>query len=166
MKLNITKRAIVPVFFLLVVTGLGIKAMMPISAPDFTATTLDNRRITFGQLLGKPWYLAFWSVSCSTCLADFDQLINLHRQLSKQGGQVIAIAVAQDKDNTITSVAQPLMDAGITVIHDKDGSLADAFSHNGITPYGFLINPQGHITHIHAGKLQINIILDALQQGF
>ena len=163
MKNRIVKRAIVPIFCLIVLVLFGLKTFTPAQAPKIQTTTLTGETFSSASLQQKPWYVEFWSVNCSTCLADFDKLIELQRKLSALGGQVVAVAIAQDNEKMVKQYAEPLQSAGIIVIHDKNSAIATAFSHDGITPYGFLIRPDGHIGRIHAGKLNVEATLQALE---
>ena len=162
MKKIITKRTIVPLLCLVVFAIIGIKAILPTPAPQIDTATTEGQKITSAQLAQKPWYVEFWSVNCSTCIADFDQLIELQNRLHASGGQVIAVASNQDDVQQVIHISKPLRAAGIWVVHDKNSAIAQAFSHNGITPYGFLIDPQGYIAAIHVGKLDIHTLLNRL----
>ena len=156
------KRIIVPIFAIVVVAIIGIKALTPIKAPDFEATTIDQKQIRLSQWTNKPLYIEFWSTSCSTCIDDFAQLITLQHKLSAQGGQVIAVASKTDPIEDIRALSTSLLANNILIVHDHNGSIAKAFGHSGITPFGFLINQKGNLAKIHAGRLNIANIMSSL----
>jgi peroxiredoxin len=65
-------------------------------APDFTATTLDGRRVQLSDYRGKRVLLHFWATWCGVCRQEFGMLNRLHHSLAEDS---VLLTVVADGDN-------------------------------------------------------------------
>jgi thiol-disulfide isomerase/thioredoxin len=58
--------------------------------PSQKLQTLDSRKISFSQLVGKPTFVTFWFTSCAPCIKELPALLDLK---NKYKGKVNFIAI-------------------------------------------------------------------------
>lgn len=62
-------------------------------APDFTATTIGNEKISLSQFKGKVVIVNMWATWCGPCIEEVPSLISL---VEASGGNVQLLAVSED----------------------------------------------------------------------
>lgn len=81
-------------------------AMLPVSAkavkgetaPDFTGTALDGRKVTLSQFRGKnPVLLSFYADFCPPCRKDFEHLKGLDEKLGAKGLKIVSVSMDDDR---------------------------------------------------------------------
>lgn len=155
MKININGilllAAIAGVFtFFWLVPGDGLQA-----APKVEMTTIDGRKIDLKELYGKPYMVVFWATDCPGCVKEIPHLNTLYDDFSKQGFQVIAIAMPHDELPLIRTMREQKA-MSYEIVFDEDGTLAKAFGGVSLTPTNFLISPKSKIALQKIGEFDVD----------
>lgn len=64
---------------------------MPLPAPDFTLTDLEEKPVSLHGFRGKVIFLNFWATWCPPCRLEMPTMEKLHRQLGPQGLVILAV---------------------------------------------------------------------------
>lgn len=127
-------------------TPSGIK-----QAPPLNITTLQGESLSLASLQGRPVLVTFWATTCPGCIKEIPHLIELYKDLSPRGLEIIAIAMEYDPEDQVrTMAAQKQFPYPVAI--DKDGGAARAFDGVSLTPSTFLIDPQGRIVQYKLGE--------------
>ena len=124
----------------------------PDTVPDIAVFTVDGEQLDLTSLQGKPVLVTFWATSCRTCVSEMSHLVDLYRELSPQGLEIIAIAMYYDPPNRVLAMREA-RDIPYTVALDIHADAARAFGNVRLTPTAFLIAPDGRIVYHKTGKL-------------
>jgi peroxiredoxin len=116
-----------------------------LSAPDFTATTIDGEKITLSDFKGKKAVvLDIWATWCGPCRMEMPDLQKIYEKYSDQ---VEIIAVSQDQQlSDLSKIKSFVEEFKITfkVIHDNDFSISKRYPTRSI-PFVVLIDKDGKI---------------------
>ena len=136
-------------------------------SPDITLLTIDGAELPLASLRGKPLLLTFWATSCPGCIKEMPHLIELYKELSPQGLEIIGIAMRYDKPSHVLSMRKARK-IPYPVALDIDGAAAQAFGNVRLTPTSFLIAPDGRIVSQKIGEMDMpklrNTILGMLKR--
>ena len=122
--------------------------LLGVSAPNFQATTLDNKKIESASLKGQVIVLNFWFTACPSCLTEmpgFNKLVDYYA-----GKKVTCISVTYDSAAEVKKFLRQHPLKFITVA-DDDKIRMDDFKLNGIWPYTVIINKEGKIVFMQFG---------------
>ena len=168
----IKKEILVGIFTLLLISVAGWLWFSPQGltvAPAVTFKTIDGRQIKLQDLRGQPVLVTFWATTCPGCIKEMPHLISLYNELSKDGLEIIGVAMSYDLPNQVIELTQQRQ-IPYPVSLDVDGSIAKAFDHVMLTPTSFLIGPDGTILRRKIGEMDIKKleqqIKDLLSQSF
>jgi peroxiredoxin len=125
------------------------------SAPDITLATVDGGRLALTSLQGRPLLVTFWATTCRSCIKEIPQLIDLYRELSPRGLEVVAIAMPYDPPSRVLAMRQARAIPYIVAL-DIDAAAARAFGDVRLTPTSFLIAPDGRVVYRQIGPLDMN----------
>jgi peroxiredoxin len=108
--------------------------------PDFGGETLDARKISAADLLGKVVLVNFWASWCLECRPEMQTLERLHRDLGREGLAVVGVN-AREKAATIRRYARK---SGLTfpLVLDPNGTVNARFGVLGL-PATFLVGRDG-----------------------
>lgn len=126
-------------------------------APELAVTTLEGKQLSLGQLRGKPVLVTFWATTCPGCVKEMPHLVELYNELSPQGLEIIALAMAYDPEEQVREMVK-LKQLPYTVALDSDGAAARAFGDVKLTPTSFLISPEGRIVQQKLGEMDMNLL--------
>lgn len=133
---------------------LGIeKPGKAIPAPDFTLEDLSGKRVSLRDLRDKVVFLNFWATWCIPCRQEMPTMEKLHRELKKDGLEVVAINIREGKKD----VRKFLDELGLTftVLLDKDGKVSEKYGAWAI-PLSYFISRNGEFVGKVAGSREWN----------
>ncbi|MDQ2695436.1 MAG: TlpA family protein disulfide reductase [Pseudomonadota bacterium] len=132
-------------------------------APAVTFKIIDGRALSVAQLRGRPLLVVFWATTCSTCLKEMPQLIELYRELHPRGLEIIGVAMPFDPPNRVLEVARQRQ-VPYPVALDIQAEAAAAFGNVWATPTSFLIAPDGRIVQRKLGPWNMQSLRDRIQE--
>lgn len=119
----------------------------PAVALDGPLLTVDGRQTGLKDFEERVLILNFWATWCGPCLAEMPSLERLQSRFAGQGLRIIAVT---DEDSGM--VQSFLQDApyGLTVLIDRDGSLARRLRIWSI-PWTLVLDSRRRLVHFHQG---------------
>ena len=78
---------------------------LPQPAPDFTATTIDNKQVRLSDFRGKVVLLNFWASWCSTCKAEKQGMAAMANDLRSSDFEIITLASDVEWAKVLLSIA-------------------------------------------------------------
>lgn len=136
------------------VFGLFISSQGLDKAPDISLNIIDGRKIEFSSLRGKPLLVTFWSTTCATCIKEMPHLVELYKQLNKDGLEIIGIAMPYDPPNRVLELTEKKA-IPYPIALDIEGVASKAFGNINATPTSFLIDSLGNIIQQKTGEMDI-----------
>jgi peroxiredoxin len=123
--------------------------LIGVPAPNFQATTLDNKTIELSKLKGQVVVLNFWFTHCQPCIEeipDFNKLVKFYA--SKK---VVFISLTYDSSATVIKFLKqhPFKFENIV---NNDIVRRDIFKLFSAWPYTIIINKEGKIMVIQLGS--------------
>lgn len=122
------------------------------SAPTFTLSQLDGKRVSLASLKGRVVLLNFWDFGCPSCNLEVKHLQRLHRQYSGQGLRVVGIAELAEEPRQVKQFLREY-EATYPVLLDPEQRVARKF---GISahPVTLLVDREGVVRFVHTGFLK------------
>ncbi|RLB65370.1 MAG: TlpA family protein disulfide reductase [Deltaproteobacteria bacterium] len=84
----------------------GPKGKKGKTAPDFSLTSLDGKKITRDSLKGKVVILDFWATWCPPCRAAIPHLVELHKKYHDQGLVIVGISLDRGGKDEVSDFAE------------------------------------------------------------
>ena len=122
--------------------------LLGISAPDFEATTLDNKKIDFRSLKGEVILLNFWFIGCQPCreeIPGFNKLVSHYT-----GKNVTFISITYNSAAIVKKFLKQHPFKFATVA-DNDEIRRNDFKLSSIWPYTIILNKDGKIVFMQFG---------------
>ena len=155
-------------FATLLVSGYLLAALAPWNhdgpraLPAVSISTIDGRSFDPATLAGRPLLVTFWSTTCVVCLHEIPELEALYRRFSRQGFEVIAVAMPWDSPGAVVQLARA-RGTPYPVALDTDGAIARAFGDVSVTPTHFLFDPDGGVAFRRTGALDFPALTGRLR---
>jgi len=120
-----------------------------VAAPDFTATTLHNKKIELSKLQGQVVVLNFWFTRCQPCInemPDLNKLVGLYA-----GKKVTFISITYDSTKTVMKFLNqhPFK---FKIVAGNDTVRSSIFKLFSAWPYNIIINKEGKIMDMQLGS--------------
>jgi len=137
-------------------TGRGQYQMVGpgVSAPSFTATTLEGDTVTLGDYADRVILLNIWATWCQPCREEMPSMERLYRRFQEQGTpfEILAVSIdasSGDKDdggNVGGDLGAFAEEFGLTftILHDPTGRIQRIYQTTGV-PESFVIAKDGLI---------------------
>jgi cytochrome c biogenesis protein CcmG/thiol:disulfide interchange protein DsbE len=110
-------------------------------APDFTATTLDGKKVSLSDYAGKPVILNFWASWCNPCREEFPLF---REELARHEGDFVMLGVDnRDIESDARKFAREQR-ADWPIASDSSNAVYKAYGAVGL-PQTFFIKPDGTI---------------------
>ena len=136
---------------ILIATGLvamGVAAYYAVfrvqPAPVVTFTSLKGDKVSTADLRGRVVLVHFWATDCPTCIKEMPSLAQTYGKYSKQGFELIAVAMSYDPPNYVIHYSEKNA-LPFKVALDPLGELGKAFGDVALTPTTILIDKRGNI---------------------
>jgi len=147
------------------------------TAPGFTLTDLKGKKVSLANYKGKAVQLNFWATWCAPCKIETPWLVELEKQYSPQGFEILGISFddldKDDKAKLATETAEIAKSAeqlkiSYPVLIDGD-AISKPYGDVDVFPTSFFIDKNGKIVAASMGltskdELEGNI-LKALGKG-
>ena len=133
-------------------------------APKVNFSTITGEKIDSHSLLGKVVVVNFWATTCSVCVAEMPQMVDLYNKFHGQGLEFIAVAVRNDRPDYVLHFART-QQLPFHVALDLQGEAAKAFGDITLTPTTFIIGRDGKIVRRYVGKPNFKDMQSLLAQA-
>ena len=119
-------------------------------AQDFSAATVDGKKVSLSGFKGHPVWLTFGATWCAACVAEAPDVQAAYEKFKPKGAVVLAIFIREDSA-TVKDYADRV---GLTYpkVADPDTRIASAYRVYGI-PAHFFIDKSGILRSIKTGGL-------------
>src|SRR5665811_266331 len=130
-------------------------------AQDFTATTVDGKKVSLNSYKGHPVWLTFGATWCAACKAEAPDIQAAYVKFQPKGVVVLSIFIREDA----TTVKDYADRVGLTFpkVADPDTRIASAYRVYGI-PAHFFIDKSGILRSIKTGGLSPEQMAGALTE--
>ncbi len=120
------------------------------SAPGFTLTTLDGKKVSLSDYKGKPVLVNFWATWCGPCKVEMPWFEEFRKQYASQGFEILGLA--DDVDAGKEAIAKVATKTGVTYpILLTDGKVQTAYGGLDVLPMSFYVDKTGTIVVQTAG---------------
>ena len=142
-------------------TGGGVPPKIGSPAQDFTATTVDGKKVSLRSFRGQPVWLTFGASWCAACVAESPDIQAAYKKFAPKGAVVLAVFISEDS----TTVKDYADRVGLTfpMIADPNTDIASAYRVNGI-PAHFFIDKSGTLRSVATGGLSPEKMDSALKE--
>jgi cytochrome c biogenesis protein CcmG/thiol:disulfide interchange protein DsbE len=147
-------------------TGAGDGAPPKVGTPaqDFTATTVDGKKVSLSSFKGQAVWLTFGASWCAACKAEAPDIEAAYQKFKSKGVAVLSVSISEDSA-TVKDYGDRI---GLTYpkIADPDTRIASAYRVNGI-PAHFFIDASGVLQSVKTGGMspdQMNAALTAVSR--
>ncbi len=121
----------------------AVELTEPVTAPDFTLPTPTGGSLDLRTLRGTLVLLTFWATWCLPCVEEMPALERLHRELSRHGFTVLAVALDIQGAKVVIPFWEKSGNTFPTLL-DPRQQVATRYAAWAL-PTAFLINPAGQV---------------------
>lgn len=120
------------------------------TAPAFSLTSLDGKKISLADYKGRPVLVNFWATWCGPCKVEMPWFEEFRKQYASQGFEILGLA--DDVDAGKDVIAKTAGKTGVTYpILLTDGKVQTAYGGLDVLPMSFYIDRNGVIVEQTAG---------------
>ncbi|GAA1398943.1 TlpA disulfide reductase family protein [Luteococcus peritonei] len=119
-------------------------------APDFTAMTMDGKKVRLSELKGHPVWITFGATWCTACRAEAPDIEQAWKGAQPKGTQILAVFIKEDAA-TVRTYANRL-GLSFPMISDPETTIASRYRSIGI-PSHFFIDSDGILRASYVGGL-------------
>lgn len=131
------------------------------TAPDFTLTTLDGKKVKLSDYRGKAVLLNFWATWCGPCKVEIPWFMDLEKEYGPQGLVVLGVSMDDDGPTKVAQFAKE-MKIDYTVVMGND-DVADEYGGVAGLPTTFYVDRSGKIVKKVAGLVSHSEIEDGIK---
>jgi peroxiredoxin len=124
------------------------------SAPDFTVTDINGKKLSLSNYRGKVVLLDFWATWCTPCRAEIPHFVEMQEKLGSQGFQVVGISMDDDAKPVKEFYQQFKMNYPVAIGDDR---LAQSFGGVLGLPVNFIIDRDGRIVKKYLGATEVSV---------
>jgi cytochrome c biogenesis protein CcmG, thiol:disulfide interchange protein DsbE len=132
------------------------------AAQDFSATTVDGKKVSLSSFKGQPVWLTFGASWCADCQAEAPDIEAAYKKHQAERLVVLSVSVNEKDAATVVDYANR---AGLTFpkIWDSNDTIGSAYRVNGI-PAHFFIDASGILRSSKVGLLSPEKMEAALKE--
>jgi len=149
-------------------TSLYLISFQKETISNLNMTSIQGKKITSNDLLGKVVLVNFWATDCPSCIAEMPDLIKTYNKYKKQNFELIAVSMFYDPPSRVLSFSKNNK-LPFSVVLDLDKKIASQFNEVTLTPTSFLINHEGKIINKIIGEINFdefnNLLEKALEES-
>ncbi|MFQ5949593.1 MAG: TlpA family protein disulfide reductase [Nitrospiria bacterium] len=119
-------------------------------APPFELVSLDGKKMTQEDLIGKATLMVFWASWCGTCQSELPKIHLLQEKMKGRPFQVIAIGFKDSRTNILRYVDSHQEVFSFPVFYDTRNRVAARFGAR-VTPTLFLFDKNGALAVPYRG---------------
>jgi cytochrome c biogenesis protein CcmG, thiol:disulfide interchange protein DsbE len=144
-----------------VAQGNGPSPKIGSPAPDFTATTVDGKKVSLSAYKGQAVWLTFGASWCAACQAEAPDIEAAYKKHQADGDVVLAVSI-QEESATVLDYGKRI---GLTYpqIADQNDTIASAYRVSPI-PAHFFIDKSGNLQSMRTGALSPDNMDAALKE--
>jgi peroxiredoxin len=116
-------------------------------AINFNLLDLEDQEISLSEFRGMPVILFFWTTWCPFCREELKQLNLMHRELSENGMEVLAINVEERAEKVQRFIQR--YPFSYKVLLDKDATVARDYGILGVPTYIFIDKESRIVSYSH-----------------
>ncbi len=131
--------------------------MPAFSLPEVT----DGRTIDSRKLQGKVLLVTFFATWCPPCMEEVPGLVELQKELAKDGFSVIAFSVDEEGPGVVNKLVMK-MGINYPVVMADSGTIRNFGGVYGI-PVAFLVNQNGTIVKKYAGYVPHSVLANDIK---
>jgi len=131
-------------------------------AHDFSATTVDGKKVSLSSYKGSPVWLTFGASWCAACAAEAPDIESAYKRHQAEGVVVLAVSINEDSATALDYGKR----IGLTFpqLADPDTAIASAYRVNGI-PAHFFVDKSGILRAVKTGGLSSEQMDAALKEA-
>lgn len=107
-----------------------------------------DTKLTLNDYKGKVVYLDFWASWCPPCKKSFPWLSELWNELHKQGFDIVAVNVDENREDALRFLEETPVP--FKIVMDPEGKCPSNYSVKAM-PSSYIIDKNGIIRHVHLG---------------
>tara|TARA_B100001559_G_scaffold62951_1_gene50671 strand:+ start:762 stop:1265 length:504 start_codon:yes stop_codon:yes gene_type:complete len=136
-------------------TSLYLISFQKETISNLNMTSIQGKKITSNDLLGKVVLVNFWATDCPSCIAEMPDLIKTYNKYKKQNFELIAVSMFYDPPSRVLSFSKNNK-LPFSVVLDLDKKIASQFNEVTLTPTSFLIDHEGKIINKIIGEINFD----------
>jgi thiol-disulfide isomerase/thioredoxin len=110
------------------------------TAPDFTLSDPNGRKVSIKDFRGKVVFLNFWATWCESCRDEMPSMERLYREFKGQGLEIVAVNVKEKQPQAMAFYKKLLL--SYPVLLDAEGEVGQLYGAFGL-PVTYLIDRKG-----------------------
>ncbi|WP_174613491.1 peroxiredoxin family protein [Virgibacillus ihumii] len=128
-------------------------------APDFKLKNMKGKAVRLSDFRGEPVIVNFWATWCPPCRAEIPDLRKLYKN---KNVEILAV--------NLTSTEQSIGDVkkfvqnykmSFPVLKDTESKVAEQYNVRAY-PTSYMIDASGHITYMHLGAMNYDLMIQQL----
>ena len=118
------------------------------TAPNFTLTADDGKRVTRSEFGGKLLVLNFWATWCGPCIEELPSLNEFQKQLAPSG--VVVLGVSVDRNERPYRQFLKRVNVGFRTARDPEAEISSSYG-TFKYPETYVIDRDGKVVQKHIG---------------
>ena len=122
-----------------------------LKSPSFILNDVSGKSHNLKDYQGQVVLVQFWATYCTPCRTEMPSMNRLQKKLEKQGFKILAINMAEEKQELEKFIAEVRPE--FTILHDSDGAVLQKWKVFA-APASFLLNKTGEIKYVLYGGVE------------
>jgi thiol-disulfide isomerase/thioredoxin/outer membrane lipoprotein-sorting protein len=131
------------------------------TAPDFTVTSLDGRKVSLKDLKGKIVLLDFWATWCGPCIEALPHTAEIAKEFGSD--ELVVLAISDEKKETVEEFLKEHK-IDVPTFLDEGSKANQALAIQGLPTY-VVIDAQGKVAKVSVGASTKAYLLKLLKEA-